>query len=111
MKKRKYIFPCAIYSEQECLNSQACYEIYLIAPDKSVIPLCNTLRACDLIKSATKDLYMQIEVLSSHVNIDNKARSVIDAYMKKDKKNLSKIFEVPKTTKDECMIDPELPFN
>jgi hypothetical protein len=106
-----YIFPCAIYSEQECLNSQACYEIYLIAPDKSVIPLCNTLRACDLIKSATKDLYMQIEVLSSHVNIDNKARSVIDAYMKKDKKNLSKIFEVPKTTKDECMIDPELPFN
>lgn len=106
-----YILPCAIYGDKECLNSQACYEIYLIAPDKSIIPLCNTLMACDLIKSAVKDLYMQIEVLASHVNIDNKARSVIDAYMKKDKKNLSKIFEIPKPTKNEYMIDSELPFN
>jgi len=106
-----YIIPCAISSNSDNMEGVACYEIYLVAPDKSVVPLCNTIMACDLIKSAVKDLYMQIEVLSSHVNIDNKARSVIDAYLNKDKKVLSKVFKAPEPSKDDFMIDQELPFN
>lgn len=106
-----YIIPCAISASSDNMEGVGCYEIYLVAPDKSVVPLCNTIMACDLIKSAVKDLYMQIEVLSSHVNIDNKARSVIDAYLNKDKKVLSKIFKAPEPSKDDFMIDQELPFN
>ena len=96
--------------DDNCVEGQACYEIYLVAPDKSVVPLCNTIMACDLIKSAVKDLYMQIEVLASHVNIDNKARSVIDAYLNKDKKVLSKTFKVPEPSSDDFMTDIDLPF-
>lgn len=105
-----YILPCVINMDDNCVEGQACYEIYLVAPDKSVVPLCNTIMACDLIKSAVKDLYMQIEVLASHVNIDNKARSVIDAYLNKDKKVLSKTFKVPEPSSDDFMTDIDLPF-
>lgn len=105
-----YILPCTINMDDNCVEGQACYEIYLVAPDKSVVPLCNTIMACDLIKSAVKDLYMQIEVLASHVNIDNKARSVIDAYLNKDKKVLSKTFKVPEPSSDDFMTDIDLPF-
>ena len=91
-------------------EGQACYEIYLVAPDKSVVPLCNTIMACDLIGSAVKDLYKQIEVLASHVNIDIKARSVIDAYLNKDKKVLSKTFKVPEPLGDDSTPDIDLPF-
>ena len=93
------------------MEGQECYEIYIIAPDKSVVPLCNTIMACDIIKAAVKDLYMQIEVLSSHVNIDKKARSVIDAYLNKDKNALSKIFKAPEPSSDDFSTDTELPFN
>lgn len=106
-----YILPCAINLDSNCEDGQECYEIYIIAPDKSVVPLCNTIMACDLIKAAVKDLYMQIEVLSSHVNIDKKARSIIDAYLNKDKKVLSKIFKAPEPSSDDYMPDIDLPFN
>lgn len=54
---------------------------------------------------------MQIEVLSSHVNIDKKARSVIDAYLNKDKNALSKIFKAPEPSSDDFSTDTDLPFN
>lgn len=106
-----YILPCAINIDPDCMEGQECYEIYIIAPDKSVVPLCNTIMACDIIKAAVKDLYMQIEVLSSHVNIDKKARSVIDAYLNKDKNALSKIFKAPEPSSDDFSTDTDLPFN
>lgn len=105
-----YILPCSIKMDTHSTEEQSCYEIYLVAPDKSVVPLCNTLMACDLIKSAIKDLYKQIEVMASHVNIDNKARSVIDAYLNKDKKNLEKIFKASEPEQVD-FIETDLPFN
>lgn len=105
-----YVIPCMINMGENNEEGQACYEIYLVAPDKSVVPLCNTIMACDLIGSAVKDLYKQIEVLASHVNIDIKARSVIDAYLNKDKKVLSKTFKVPEPLGDASTPDIDLPF-
>lgn len=107
---------------KECLNKMGSVpnklRVYVPKEDdnstisyKSVVPLCNTIMACDIIKAAVKDLYMQIEVLSSHVNIDKKARSVIDAYLNKDKNALSKIFKAPEPSSDDFLTDTDLPFN
>lgn len=79
-----YIFPCCIEDRDENPDASVIsYEIYMVTQENSIIPLCNTLKACDKVGKAVKDLYTHIEIVLSHVNIDDKAKSVIDAYMKK----------------------------
>ncbi len=97
-----YIIPCTIFRGDESLESDDCFEVY-IDDDDTVISLCSTMLTCDEVALAIKDLYNQIQEAASHIQINNRARFVIDAYMREDEP--SGIMNIPDG------IDEELPFN
>lgn len=78
-----YIVPCAIYKDDDRTESDSCFEVYVV--DKhEVTPICNTLFTCNAVAEALNDLYKQIQIASSHIQINDKAKRIIDAYMKKN---------------------------
>lgn len=96
-----YIVPCTIQRGDDSLESDDCFEVYIDDRD-SVIPLCNTMLTCETVALAIKDLYNQIQEAASHIQINNRARFLIDAYMREDKPN--GFMNIPDG------IDEELPF-
>lgn len=97
---RLYIVPCIIYKDDDCLENDACCEVYIV-DNYEVTPICNTLLTCNAVAEALRDLYKQIQVASSHIQINDKAKSVIDAYMNPN----CGFMQIPDG------IDEELPFN
>lgn len=97
-----YIVPCTILRGDDSLESDDCFEVY-IDDDDTVISLCSTMLTCDEVALAIKDLYNQIQEAASHIQINNRARFVIDAYMREDEPN--GFTNIPDG------IDEELPFN
>ena len=97
-----YILPCRIFNSTEDGEVKECYEVHLLDLNNGVIPLCNSLLAANTVGVMLKNLYMQIEEATSHVNVDKKARNVIDAYMNNTK--AEKFFS------DSTDSDTELPF-
>lgn len=97
-----YVIPCTIFRGDESLEADDCFEVY-IDDDDNVISLCSTMLTCDTVALAIKDLYNQIQDAASHIQINNRARFVIDAYMKEDEPK--GFIDIPDG------IDEELPFN
>lgn len=80
---RFYIVPCNILDEEDSLESledRFCYEIYL-EESRDVTPICNSLLTCDIVRKAIADLYKRIEEATSHIQLNDKAKSIIDRYM------------------------------
>jgi len=96
-----YIVPCTILRGDDSLESDDCFEVY-INDDDSIISLCSTMLTCDAVALAIKDLYDQIQDAASHIQINNRARFVIDAYMS-DKEPVG-FMDIPDG------IDEPLPF-
>ncbi len=96
-----YIVPCTIQRGDDSLESDDCFEVYIDDED-SVISLCSTMLTCETVALAIKDLYNQIQEAASHIQINNRARFLIDAYMREDKPN--GFMNIPDD------IDEEMPF-
>ena len=56
------------------------YEVYLVktSPQNEVIPLFCTTKACDAVNNRLDDLIGSINMMEAHVQVDSRARSIID---------------------------------
>lgn len=66
------------------------YEVYLVDADidgnYTVDPICSTRETCEPIGKMVDALYKQIEVSSSHVHLNTRARAALEMYMGGGKK-------------------------
>lgn len=61
------------------LQKEVIYEMYIV--DSIPNPICCTVNTCESVKMAIRDLYKEIENMSTHVHIDDSARKVIAQYL------------------------------
>lgn len=61
------------------------YEMYLVSQDENdsyiVDPICSSREICEPIETIVKALYKEIEIASSHVHLNMRARSTLEQYM------------------------------
>lgn len=101
---RLYVVPCLIY-EDDSDKGKPCYEMYIVDYNNEAVPICSSLLTCDTVSDAIKDMYFSILEASSHIQITDKARSVLDAYMGIKPAADSVFMNIPDGD------DGELPFN
>lgn len=109
-----YILPETLTDHPGGKEELTGFELY-IYDSQEVTPICNTMQAHPAIAKAVAKLYSLIQESSAHVKLDEKARSLIDAFMDPKPKAVVKVKPMVKLVKqvnpfEELEDDGELPF-
>lgn len=71
------VYLMSVFSDADCETE--ILELYIVGYD--VNPICATVQTCESVTEAMKDLYKEIEIATSHIQINNRSKDIIAQYL------------------------------